>query len=80
MPLKAVELALYKVRLSTPPKNLHDTHVSVEGDTQGSMDEATELAEQVRDDINADTGESYVIVFIKCIGVNYIWKNVPGPP
>ena len=79
MAIKAVELALYLVRFSTTPKNLFDTHVSVEGDTQGSMDEATDLAEQVRDDINADTGESYVIVFVKCIGTNYIWKNVPGP-
>lgn len=81
MPLKPIEHALYKVRYGlTTTRKMFDTHVAVEGDQNGSMDDASDLAEDVRIEINTDTGLDYHQQFISCIGTVYVWKNVPGPP
>lgn len=72
------ELQLYQVRYNSPGsghQSIFHTSVAIKGSTSGSMDEARELAEAVRDKINDDTGMDYQLIFLNCIGTIYVWKK-----
>jgi hypothetical protein len=80
-PQHPAELQLYRVRFGlTTSKSLIDSHVAVEAAGTSTTDEACELAEALRDKINLDTGLSYEIRFLSCIGVVYVWRPGSGPP
>jgi hypothetical protein len=71
---KPCEFQLYKVAYRLTDRNMvYDTRVAIEQKGDSGMDEATELAEEVRLLINAETGLDYQISFIGCIGSVYVW-------
>jgi hypothetical protein len=74
---KPCELQLYKVAYRLAGRNmLYDARIAIEQKGDSGMDEATELAEEVRLLINADTGMDYQLSFLGCIGTVYIWCKV----
>jgi len=71
---KPCELQLYRVTYRLTDRNMaYDTRIAIEQKGDSGMDEATELAEEVRIIINADTGMDYQLSFLGCIGTVFIW-------
>ena len=54
----------------------YEARVAVEQQGDSGMDEAAELAEEVRLLINSDTGLDYQLSFLGCIGTVYVWCKV----
>ena len=77
MSKKPYEFQLYRVRYGeVGADTMCMTHIAVEGAGDSSMDEAAELAEEVRLLLSTDTGMDYKLQFLGCIGSVYVWKKI----